>query len=391
MRQKSCTKAFCAIRDFATGPGFFFLAGLAYLLASSASAMDLFLQSMNPRVSVTPLAFAVFLAGLIAYMAGLKTAKIALRLGRIPLVAGFVAGTVAAFFILEMNLFAAVLFNAAALIICLILLNARFRHEYAFGAGFCVFWMNLAVFGIPLLQPQMHVQLFTIINALFIIGFVLMVYSLIRLFPRYRLLWPVVLISTVFSTYRVYMGIVFISWVLLELKQSDRMERKRVLWLVLLAVFLAAVFFYVGYLSVKSQHADWILDPVRTMEYRLGLTMGVFTDIVGISFPFGHTFGGSLTMEATEFTCRVLYGCTSRITSTAFGVAMLDFGIAGVLLAGWWVGVVLGNVRRKDYPLYCFLFAVALSAIDVGINIFAILLFIYLGWTGLVVRWKRKK
>jgi uncharacterized membrane protein len=116
--------------------------------------------------------------------------------------------------------------------------------------------------------------------------------------------------------------------------------------------------------------------------------MGVFDDIVGTSFPIGRTFGQSLTMEATEYNCRVLYGCEERITATAFGEAMLDFGLLGVFLIACFVAAVLGNLHRHDYPLYAFLFATLLAALDTGINIFTILLYIYLGWIGLVKEWK---
>jgi hypothetical protein len=242
--------------------------------------------------------------------------------------------------------------------------------------------------GFPLLNMELHVQLFSVVNPMFIIGFIFMVYSLTRLYPRYRYLWILVVISAIFSSYRIYLGIAVITWMWLELNSKKTFSAAKFIAIILFLITLSGVFVYTGYLANAANSGSWSLDPMKTLEYRLALTMGIFNDIVGISFPAGKTFGQSITMEATEFTCRVLYGCTSRITSTAFGEAMLDFGLLGVFLVSWFAGIVLGNLQKKDFGLYAFLFASLVVSLDVGINIFLILEYIYLGWARLVMQWK---
>jgi len=384
------------LRGLIIKPEFFILAGLSYLAASTFAALDPGMQAINPRVSTTLLTFLVFIFGLSSFYFGLRTSRVALKLKYLPVICGLALGTTAAFFILDLDIISALFLNLAALLISVVLLFSRLRFEYVFAAGFFLFWLNFLLVGFPLLNPELHVQLFSVVDAMFVIGFMFMTYSLIRLYPRYRCLWLLAILSAIASTYRVYMGIVFITWLLLELKNSKegkigRGDMGKILAIVLGLVILSGVFLYTGYSAKIASSGSWSLDPVRTLEYRLALTMGVFDDIVRISFPFGYTGGRSITMEATEFTCRVLYGCTSRITSTAFGEAMLDFGLPGIFLVSWWMAAVLGNLFRHDYPLYALLFASLLVTLDVGINIFIVLLFIYLGWARLVrglTEWK---
>ena len=358
-------------------------------MASTFAALDPRMQAINPRVSITPLAFMVFLFGLASYYIGLRTSRTALGMKYLPVLAGMVLGTLWAYFVLNLNPFFAFFLNVAALVIVSVLMFSKLRFEYVFGTGLFLFWLNFLLVGIPLLDPQLHVQLLTVVNPMFVLGFMLMMYSLIRLYPRHRYLWLVALFSAVLSTYRIYMGVVFITWLWLEKKNLKGMDYRKAIAVILGMVVVVGAFLSIGYIAKVANSGSWSLDPLSTFEYRLALTMGVFEDIVGLSFPLGHTSGRSITMEATEFNCMVLYGCTERITATAFGEAMLDFGLVGVFLVAWFAGAVLGNLHRHDFPLYAFLFASLVVALDVGINMFLLLEYIYLGWIGLVRQWTK--
>jgi len=373
-----------------TAPEFFILAGLAYLLSATAASMDPLMAGLNEKVSVSPLAFLVFLFGLFSFYLGLKTHKKALRLGYAPIIIALPAGVMAAYFILGLNPAFALAINLFAIMLSLILLFSRIRYDYLFAAGASLFWLNLLLNGIPLLQMERHAELFSFVNPLFVTGFFFMLYSSARLYPKRRCFWMFLVFSAFLSTYRIYAGIAFMAWMLLELKNPGLGKRMPLKSAALIAgVFaFAAIFIFLGYSIMAGSHGSWILNPVRTLEYRLALTMGVFNDIVGLSFPAGRTFGGSLTMEATGFTCKELYGCTERITSTAFGEAMLDFGLLGVFAVSWLIAVVLGNLYRKDYALYAMLFASLIAAMDVGINIFLLLEYIYLGWARMAIEWE---
>ncbi len=385
------------LRELVLRPELFILAGLLYLLASTMAALDPAMQAINPRVSTSALAFLVFAFGLFSFYIGIRTGKAGLRMGYLPVIAGLALGTIGGFFILGLDIGPAVLLNVAAFVISLVLLFSRLRFEYVFAAGFLLFWLNLLLAGIPLFNPQLHIEMFSIVTPVFAMGFVFMLYSMVRLFPRYRYLWLLVIISMVMSSYRTALGIAFFTWLLLELhamrqgKGRGKGIAKKWAWKAVVMVvgiaLVSIVFVYAGHSAKIANSGSWSLDPVDTLEYRLALTMGVFDDVVGLSFPLGHTFGRSLTMEATEFTCVVLYGCTRRITSTAFGEAMLDFGLLGVFLVSWFAGVVLSNLHRHDYPLYALMFATLLATLDTGINIFIILQYIYLGWMGLMRQW----
>lgn len=377
-----------SLRRLVTEPRFFIIAGLVYILASALAALDPAMRALNPRVSVSILSVLVFLFGLASFHFGLRTSRYALRLKYAPVAAGLVLGTAAAHFILGLDPVFALLINLFSVMVACILLFSKIPYEYLFVSGLLLFWLNFALVGFPLLDPQLHVRMFDIVNPLFALGYVFMAYALIRLHPRRRAFWLLAIASAVMSSYRTALGAIVVTWLLLELRGARSIRGAKVAMIVAGLAMVTVIFVFAGFQAKIANSGDWTLDPLRTLEYRLALTMGVFDDVVALSFPIGHAFGGSLTMEATEYNCRVLYGCGERITATAFGEAMLDFGLLGVFLAAWFVAAVLGMLHRHDYPLYAFLFATLLAALDTGINIFIMLLYIYVGWLGMVKEWK---
>ncbi len=381
MKRKIFTEALRVTHKLATQPELFIVAGIAYLIITSLATMDPLMQAASAKISTTPLTVCVFMFGLLAFYIGLRTSNQARKLSFIPFIPAFVMGVATAYYIIGLSVLLSILMSAFVLMVCAIVTLSRFRWEYMFATGAFALWVSYAVNGLPLIDISLHNDLLTHVNPMFITGFFLMTYSLARLFPAKRYLWPFLLFSLALSTFRLYACIAFIAWLLLELNAGmlKRRDIGRAAVLAAVAAALFVLFISVGY-SVMSDNNEWSLDPIRTFEHRLAFTMSVFDNIVHLSFPWGYTYGGSITMESTEYTCAVFYGYDCRITSTAFGEAMMNFGLPAVFIVGWWSGIVLGNLRRKDYPLYAVLMAVLLGTLDVGINVFIIIGFTYMGW-----------
>jgi hypothetical protein len=380
-----------AIAEFIRNPRFFIIIGLFYITLSWACVATLspgheFLNNIEPVISFSLLSFSVFITGLLAYYIGTKTYKTAMRLGYIPIILAVIAATFGVHFILGQSYLVSVLTSLSSLVAAYIILFGKIRYEYLFTTGFFLFWLNFAVNGAPLLDISIHNDLFRMINSLFIMGFFFMIYSLVRMFPKYRILWALLIFSAVVSTYRIYISIAFLTWIFMELKQKGggRWRNMRLPAILVSAAVIIGIFLLIGQSIMKERFGSWEADPTLTSQYRLAFTLGVFNDVVEKSLPFGYVFGESLKVESSELTCRVLYGCTERITSTAFGDAMLNFGIIGVILAGWWAGVVLAGLYRRDYGVYAILFASLISVVEVGINLFILVEFIYIGWLRVV-------
>lgn len=381
-----------------TKPEIFIIFCLIYLVLGILVVSDAYLLNIDPNLAIDSTSIGIWFFGLIFYWLGLKYYNLLFKTSYLPIFIVFILGSVATYYILNINFIFSIFLNLLAIILCFIVLNfekivnifSKVKNqncfEFLFVAGFIAFIFNFLLTGIPLLRPELHSELFRIINPLFIFGFFAMLYSLIKLYPNGRILFLLLLFLTLLSTYRVYMGIAFFAWLFLELKALSKTKRKSkpIIFIVVASLCAILFFFYVGYiLTIDSK-----LDVFRAIEYRLAFTWNVFNDVVKLSFPFGYTFGKSLTMEATQFTCQMLYNCNSRITSTLFGEAMLDFGLIGIAVVIFFIANILRKLWEIDYPLYCMLLASLIVSIEVGINVFLILLYIYLGYLR-VLSWKK--
>jgi uncharacterized membrane protein len=216
-------------------------------------------------------------------------------------------------------------------------------------------------------------------------------------------LWLFLCVSLALSTFRLYAGIAVITWILMELEgwkngkgkvRKGRQERMRIASLVLLCIAALAVFIVIGQGIITASHEEWRLSPLQTLQHRLAFTGMVFDDVVQLSFPIGHSFGASLLTEPTEYTCSLLYASVSepgcRVTSTSFGEAMLNFGLPGVLLVGWFAGAVIACARKADYKIYAILLATLIATLDVGINALVLMELAYLGWMAVLSGGRKK-
>ncbi len=378
------------LRDVLTRPEIFIVIAAVYLISATIASQDPALAVNGIGISVSPLSFLVFSLGLAGFYIGIRTSRLALKMNYLPLVAAAFTGIFVLHYMTGLNLLISTALSLSVLAAAYLLLFAKFKWEWAFAAGMVLLWLNFAFNGLPVMDITIHSDLMRIVNPIFISGFFLSTYSLARMHPNHRFMWLFLIITLSLSTFRLYVGIAFFTWILLEVKNREKrgMEIAKTAALVSCGAFVLVSFMFIGHLLMTTDYSTWQLDPTQTVSYRLAFTMGVFDDIVQLAFPYGYTFGHTITMESTEYVCRLLYGYDERITSTTFGEAMLNFGVLGVILTGWFAGAVLTNVHRKDYVLYALLMATMIATLDVGINIFVMLEFIYLGWLRTADEWK---
>ena len=126
---------------------------------------------------------------------------------------------------------------------------------------------------------------------------------------------------------------------------------------------------YIASQSISGQH--WMLNPLELIFYRAGFTLEVFQRILNLG---GTTHGHILSMIFSSGSPRTfigLYVLTDNvcITSTMFGPAYLDFGLTGVLIQMFFMGVFLKvlNIVGKYKK-------------EVGIGIYSIILTHTLIW-----------
>ncbi len=377
------------VRETLASPLVFVVAAIAYLVVSTAATFDRTLDVGGIEISTSLQTFLVFLFGVASFYVGIRTGKYALKLSYTPVLAGIFLAIIASYYVLGLNPIFSAIFALSTLLICYVLLFSRVRWEYVFATGTFLLWMSYALSGLPIMDVSLHKDLFTHVNPMFMTGFFLMTYSLAMSFPARRYLWLFLFVSLSLSTFRLYLGIALVTWILLELNDKKTLKNTKLLSIGIVTAAVFFVFVITGHSLMSGEYPAWQLDPLKTAEHRLAFTMSVFDDIVNLAMPYGHTFGATLSMESTEFMCRYLYGYECRITSTSFGESMLNFGIIGVFIVAWWCGTVLGNLRKKDYKLYAILMAMLISTLDVGINIIMIIGFIYLGWVRVIRDEKR--
>ena len=126
---------------------------------------------------------------------------------------------------------------------------------------------------------------------------------------------------------------------------------------------------YIASQSISTQH--WMLNPVELIFYRAGFTLEVFQRILRLG---GTTHGHILAMIFSSGSPRTFIGqyvLTDNvcITSTIFGPAYLDFGMIGMLIQMFFMGIFLKTMHL-----------VGKYKKEVGIGIYSIILTHTLIW-----------
>ena len=123
-------------------------------------------------------------------------------------------------------------------------------------------------------------------------------------------------------------------------------------YIILAILAIAAVLLAVGFIAVQAiswQH--WSLNPIELVSYRAAFTLNVLSKAIENQFTtMGNLFYTTLTGFFTHSDARVLVGQATigrvhSITSTIFGPALLDFGIVGMLVQMFLIGIILKTLH----------------------------------------------
>ena len=123
-------------------------------------------------------------------------------------------------------------------------------------------------------------------------------------------------------------------------------------YIILAILAIAVVLLAVGFIAVQAiswQH--WSLNPVELVSYRAAFTLNILSKAIENQFAtMGNLFYATLTGFFTHSDARVLVGQATlgqvhSITSTIFGPALLDFGILGMILQMFLLGLILKTLH----------------------------------------------
>ncbi len=123
-------------------------------------------------------------------------------------------------------------------------------------------------------------------------------------------------------------------------------------YIILAILAIAVMLLAVGFIAVQAiswQH--WSLNPIESVSYRAAFTLNVLSKAIENQFTtMGNLFYTTLTGFFTHSDARVLVGQATigrvhSITSTIFGPALLDFGIVGMLIQMFLIGLILKTLH----------------------------------------------
>ena len=127
-------------------------------------------------------------------------------------------------------------------------------------------------------------------------------------------------------------------------------------YMILAILAIGAVLLAVGFIAVQAiswQH--WHLNPVELVSYRAAFTLNILSSAIANQFAtMGSLFYATLTGFFTHTDPRVLVGIATigrdhSITSTIFGPALLDFGIVGMAIQMFLLGIILKTLHSIQY------------------------------------------
>ncbi|MDO5823445.1 oligosaccharide repeat unit polymerase family protein [Methanobrevibacter sp.] len=118
------------------------------------------------------------------------------------------------------------------------------------------------------------------------------------------------------------------------------------------ALFIAIMaigFLAIGYIATQSiANQNWTLNPLQLLFYRAGFTLKVFEKIIPLA---GTTNGHIFSMIFSSGSPRTFIGeyvlhYNVCLTSTLFGPVYLDFGLIGLAVQMFLMGIFLGTMNK---------------------------------------------
>ena len=204
--------------------------------------------------------------------------------------------------------------------------------------------------GIPLFSATLKAKAAT---KIWLISYIIFLPSINVLLARYNrkshyLLLLIGLVLFALTGYRTTPIAIMLS-ALITLYYTRDVDLK---YIILAILAIAVVLLAVGFIAVQAiswQH--WSLNPVELVSYRAAFTLNILSKAIENQFAtMGNLFYATLTGFFTHSDARVLVGQATlgqvhSITSTIFGPALLDFGILGMILQMFLLGLILKTLH----------------------------------------------
>ena len=123
-------------------------------------------------------------------------------------------------------------------------------------------------------------------------------------------------------------------------------------YIILAVLAIGIVLLAVGFIAVQAiswQH--WSLNPIELVSYRAAFTLNILSSAIqNQCVTMGNLFYATLTGFFTHTDPRVLVGIATisrnhSITSTIFGPSLLDFGLVGMIVQMFLLGIVLKTLH----------------------------------------------
>ena len=252
--------------------------------------------------------------------------------------------------------------------------------------------INIALLGgIPLFSATLKAKAAT---KIWLISYIIFLPSINVLLARYNrkshyLLLVIGLVLFALTGYRTTPIAIMLS-ALITLYYTRDVDVK---YIILAILAIAAVLLAVGFIAVQAiswQH--WSLNPIELVSYRAAFTLNILSKAIENQFAtMGNLFYATLTGFFTHSDARVLVGQATlgqvhSITSTIFGPALLDFGIVGMLIQMFLLGLILKtlhsiqNYKKEIFTaFYGILLAQTIIWIETGPTDIVVWLFYLIG------------
>ena len=252
--------------------------------------------------------------------------------------------------------------------------------------------INIALLGgIPLFSATLKAKAAT---KIWLISYIIFLPSINVLLARYNrkshyLLLLIGLVLFALTGYRTTPIAIMLS-ALITLYYTRDVDVK---YIILAILAIAVVLLAVGFIAVQAiswQH--WSLNPIELVSYRAAFTLNILSKAIENQFAtMGNLFYATLTGFFTHSDARVLVGQATlgqvhSITSTIFGPALLDFGIVGMLIQMFLLGLILktlhsiqNNKKEVFTAFYGILLAQTIIWIETGPTDVVVWLFYLIG------------
>ena len=161
-------------------------------------------------------------------------------------------------------------------------------------------------------------------------------------------------------------AILLSSFITLYYTREIKLEYQILFFILVIIVLLT-----IGFIAVQAiswQH--WTLKPMELISYRAAFTLNILSKAIANQFAtMGNLFYSTLTGFFTHTDPRVLVGQATlgqvhSITSTIFGPALLDFGLLGMMVQMFLLGLILKTlhvIQKNMKSIYTAFYGIILA------------------------------